>query len=186
MFLVDADGRIVHANASGQALLDERSVLRAGSGKLAAVAADADRELSQTLALAAGGDVAIGNKGAAVALKARDGEHYVAHALPLTSSERRRAGAGYAATAALFVRKATLEVSSPPETIARLYRLTPTELRVLLAVVEVGGVPEVAEALGMGEATVKTHLHRLFAKTETTRQADLVKLVAAFSNPLVN
>jgi DNA-binding CsgD family transcriptional regulator len=62
----------------------------------------------------------------------------------------------------------------------------PTELRVLLAIVEVGGVPEVAEALGIGEATVKTHLHRLFAKTETTRQAELVKLVAAFSNPLVN
>ena len=47
-------------------------------------------------------------------------------------------------------------------------------------------VPEVAEELGIGEATVKTHLHRLFAKTETTRQAELVKLVAAFSNPLVN
>ena len=55
----------------------------------------------------------------------------------------------------------------------------------LLAVVEVGGVPEVAEALGIGEATVKTHLQRLFGKTETRRQADLVKLVAAFSNPLV-
>ena len=54
----------------------------------------------------------------------------------------------------------------------------------LLAIVEVGGVPEVAEALGVGEATVKTHLHRLFAKTETRRQADLVKLVAGFANPL--
>jgi DNA-binding CsgD family transcriptional regulator/PAS domain-containing protein len=185
-FLVDACGRIVHANARGQALLDERSVLRTGGGKVAAVATDADRELSQTLATAGGGDAALGVKGVAVPLMARDGEHYVAHVLPLTSGERRRAGAGYAATAALFVRKATLDVSSPPETIARLYKLTPTELRVLLAIVEVGGVPEVAEALGMGEATVKTHLHRLFAKTETTRQAELVKLVAAFSNPLVN
>jgi DNA-binding CsgD family transcriptional regulator len=54
------------------------------------------------------------------------------------------------------------------------------------AVVEVGGVPEVAELLGIGQTTVKTHLHRLFAKTETTRQADLVKLVAGFSSPLVN
>ena len=63
MFLVDANGRIVHANASGQALLDERSVLRAGSGKLAAIEAAADRELKQTLALAAGGDAAIGTKG---------------------------------------------------------------------------------------------------------------------------
>lgn len=186
MFLVDADGRIVHANAGGQALLDERSVLRTGGGKVAAIAADADRELNQSLATAGGGDAAVGVKGIAVPLTARDGERYVAHVLPLTSGERRRAGAGYAATAALFVRKATLEISSPPETIARLFKLTPTELRVLLAVVEVGGVPEIADALGMGEATVKTHLHHLFAKTETTRQADLVKLVAAFSNPLVN
>jgi DNA-binding CsgD family transcriptional regulator/PAS domain-containing protein len=187
MFLVDADGRIVHANASGQALLDERSVLRAGGGKVAAIAADADRELTQTLATAGGGDAAVGVKGIAVPLTARTGERYVAHVLPLTSGERRRAGTGYAAaTAALFVRKATLDVRSPPETIARLYKLTPTELRVLLAIVEVGGVPEVAEELGIGEATVKTHLHRLFAKTETTRQAELVKLVAAFSNPLLN
>jgi DNA-binding CsgD family transcriptional regulator len=186
MFLVDAGGRIVHANGSGQALLDERSVLRAGGGKLAAIEAGADKELNQTLALAGAGDAAVGAKGIAVPLKARNGEHYVAHALPLTSGERRRAGAGHAATAALFVHKAELAFSSAPETIARLYRLTPTELRVLLAIVEVGGVPEVAEALGIGEATVKTHLHRLFAKTETTRQADLVKLVAAFSNPLLN
>ena len=186
MFLVDAGGRIVHANASGHALLDERSVLRAGGGKVVAVAADADQELNQSLATVGGGDAALGVKGIAVPLTARDGERYVAHVLPLTSGERRRAGAGYAAVAALFVHKAELEIPSPPETIARLYKLTPTELRVLLAVVEVGGVPEVAEALGIGEATVKTHLHRLFAKTETTRQADLVKLVAGFSSPLVN
>ena len=119
-------------------------------------------------------------------LAARGGEHYVAHVLPLTSGERRRAGASYAAVAALFVHKATLDAPSPPETIARLYKLTPCELRVLLAVVQVGGVPEVAEALGIGEATVKTHLQRLFAKTDTSRQAELVKLVAGFSNPLVH
>jgi DNA-binding CsgD family transcriptional regulator len=187
MFLIDAGGRMVHANASGRALLEERSVLRAsGCGKVVAIATDADQELNRSLATAGGGERALGVKGIAVPLEARDGERYVAHVLPLTAGERRRAGAGHAAVAALFVRKATLNLASPPETIARLYKLTPTELRVLLAIVEVGGVPEVAEALGIGEATVKTHLHRLFAKTETTRQADLVKLVAAFSNPLVN
>ncbi len=186
MFLIDAGGRMVHANASGQALLEERSVLRAGGGKVVAIAPDADQELNHSLATAGGGDAAVGVKGIAVPLTARDGERYVAHVLPLTAGERRRAGASHAAVAALFVHKAELKFSTPPETIARLYKLTPTELRVLLAIVEVGGVPEVAEALGIGEATVKTHLHRLFAKTETTRQADLVKLVAGFSNPLVN
>jgi DNA-binding CsgD family transcriptional regulator len=55
---------------------------------------------------------------------------------------------------------------------------------VLLAIVDVGGAPEVADALGIGEATVKFHLKRLFAKTGARRQADLVKLVAGFVSPL--
>jgi DNA-binding CsgD family transcriptional regulator/PAS domain-containing protein len=186
MFLVDAHGQIVHANASGQAMLDERSVLRAGGGRLAAIEPGANHELNQTVALAGGGDATVGVKGIAVPLTTRDGEHYVAHALPLTSGERRRAGAGYAAVAALFVRKGGLGAPTPPAAIARLYKLTPSELRVLFAVVEIGGVPEVAEALGISEATVKTHLHRLFGKTDTRRQADLVKLVAGFASPLVN
>src|SRR5262245_25283697 len=186
MFLVDAGGRMVHANASGRAMLEERCVLRAGGGKVAAIEAAADRELNQVVATAGGGDAAVGVKGIAVPLAARDGERYLAHVLPLTSGERRRAGASYAAVAALFVHKTTLDAPSPPETIARLYKLTPCELRVLLAIVQVGGVPEVAEALGIGEATVKTHLHRVFAKTETGCQAELVKLVAGFANPLVH
>jgi DNA-binding CsgD family transcriptional regulator len=56
---------------------------------------------------------------------------------------------------------------------------------VLLGIVEVCGVAETAAALGIGEATVRTHLLRLYAKTGTGPQAELVKLVAGFSNPLV-
>jgi len=63
---------------------------------------------------------------------------------------------------------------------------SPTELRVLLAIVEVGGVPEVADALGVAGTTVKTHLGRLFEKTGAGRQAELVKLVAGFSMPFVS
>jgi DNA-binding CsgD family transcriptional regulator/PAS domain-containing protein len=185
MFLVDRSGRIVHANASGHAMLDERSVLRESGGRLAANEAKATLVLNEVLAVAARGDAAVGVKGISVSLAARDGDPHVAHVLPLSCGERRQAGSSYQAVAALFVHKAVLGAPSPPETIARHYCLTPTELRVLLAVVEVGGVPEVAELLGIGQATVKTHLHRLFAKTETTRQADLVKLVAGFSSPLL-
>jgi DNA-binding CsgD family transcriptional regulator/PAS domain-containing protein len=184
MFLVDATGRIVHANAAGHLMLKKASVLRAEGGRLVANDAEADQTLADTFATAGDGDAAIGIKGVAVPLLARDGEHYVGHVLPLTSGARRQAGASYAAAAALFVHKAALDTPSPPEVIAKAYKLTPMELRVLLAVVEVGGVPEVAEALGIAESTVKTHLGRLYGKTGTHRQADLVKLVAGFSNPL--
>jgi DNA-binding NarL/FixJ family response regulator len=86
--------------------------------------------------------------------------------------------------AALFVRKAALAMSSRPEVIGKAFKLTPTELRVLLAIVEVGGVPEVAAALGVADTTVRTHVSRLFEKTGASRQADLVKLVAEYSGPL--
>ena len=86
----------------------------------------------------------------------------------------------------LFVHKAALHTPSPPEVIAKTYKLTPSELRVLLAIIQVAGVSETADALGISENTVKTHLRRLFDKTGTGRQADLVKLVAGFSNPLVH
>jgi DNA-binding CsgD family transcriptional regulator len=52
------------------------------------------------------------------------------------------------------------------------------------ATVEFGGVATVAAALTMSEATVKTHLNRLFHKTGTRRQADFVRLVTSFANPL--
>jgi len=51
-------------------------------------------------------------------------------------------------------------------------------MRVLIMIVQIGGVPEVAPVLGVSETTVKTHLQRVVAKTGTSRQADLVQVVA--------
>jgi DNA-binding CsgD family transcriptional regulator len=185
MFLVDAQARIVHANIRGHALLADASVLHVAGRKLGAYDEKGEHALHAVFLAASSGDAAVGTRGIAVPLTGRDGEHYVAHVLPLTSGARRRAGATYRAVAALFVHKTALEVPSPPQIIAKAYKLTPTELRVLLAIVEVGGVPEVAEALGIAETTVKTHLGRLFQKTGAARQADLIKVVGGYFNPLV-
>lgn len=186
MYLVDAGGRLIHANAAGNALLDAGDILSSAGGRLVACDAQVDRTLRDVFAAAGQGDAALGIKGIAVPLTGKDGERYVAHALPLTSGARRRAGVVYTATMALFVRKAALSVASAPEAIGSAFRLTPTELRVLLAIVEVGGVPEVAEAFGVADTTVRTHVSRLFEKTGAARQADLVKLVASYTTPLAD
>jgi DNA-binding CsgD family transcriptional regulator len=185
MYLVDATGRVVHANMAGHVMLNSSDVLSVAGGRLISGDLQADQALAETFTAAGHGEPTVGTKGIAVSLIARNGKRYVAHVLPLTAGARRRAGASYAAAAALFVHKAVLETPSALEVIVKTYRLTPTELRVLLAIVEVGGVPEVADALGIGETTVKTHLGRLYGKTDTRRQADLVKLVAGFANPLL-
>jgi DNA-binding CsgD family transcriptional regulator/PAS domain-containing protein len=184
VFLVDSDTRIVQANASGRAMLAAGNILKNLVGRLSATEPAADQTLREVFAAADGGDAVVGTKGIAVALSGRDSERWVAHVLPLTSGVRRKASVSYAAVAAVFVRKAALDLPSPLETIANLYKLTPAELRVLMAIVEVGGVPEVAPVLGISETTVKTHLQRVFEKTGAKRQADLVKLVAGYMSPL--
>ena len=186
LFLIDAQGRIVHANAAGNDMLGAGDFLRRSGGRLVAGDARAEQTLREAAAAAADGDEEVGTRSIAVPLRAHDGERYVAHMLPLAGGARRRAGAAYAAAAALFVRKAELQYPSPPEVIGKTYSLTPAELRVLLSIVEIGGVPEVAAALGVADTTVKTHLGRLYAKTGTGRQADLVKLVAGFAMPLAS
>jgi DNA-binding CsgD family transcriptional regulator len=182
--LVDERGRLIHANAAGQAILDARDILYDVGGRLVACDARVNQTLREVFAAAEQGDAALGTKGIAVPLIGKEGERYIAHVLPLTSGARRRAGVIHTAVAALFVRKAALAMSSRSEVIGKMFKLTPTELRVLLAIVEVGGIPEVAAALGVANTTVKTHVSRLFEKTGASRQADLVKLVAEYSGPL--
>jgi DNA-binding CsgD family transcriptional regulator len=181
MFIVDAAARIVQANASGHIMLAEGNVVRGPSGRLAACDLRANQTLLDAFTSAQAGDAALGRKAIAVPLTARDGESCVARVLPLTSGSRQKAGTSYSATAAVFVRKAKLDLPSIPEVVAKQFNLTPAEIRVLFAVVEIGGVPEIAPVLGIAEQTVKSHLHRIYEKTATKRQAELVKLVAGYS-----
>src|SRR5215831_6314004 len=91
MFMVDASGRIVHDNASAHAMLAEAKALRSVSGHLGAIDPLANQALLESFAAAESGDRAVGRKGIAVPLKARDDERYVANVLPLTSGARRKA-----------------------------------------------------------------------------------------------
>ena len=185
VILVTAAGRIVHVNTAAEALLADVDVFRSEGGRLLSHDAGTNRAVAGLVGAAADGDAAIGTGGISMTLTGRSGETYLAHVLPLAAGARQVAARGSSASAAIFVRKAHFAVSTP-ETIARTYGLTPTELRVLLGIVEIGGAPEIADAFGIAETTVKTHLGRLFSKTGATRQAELVRLVAGFASPVRN
>jgi DNA-binding CsgD family transcriptional regulator len=184
VFFVRADGTINYTNASAKTMLNQLNVLRETGGILNVFDPIAQKALGDAFVAAAGGDIVLGGRGLAVPLIARDGERYVAHVLSLAAGARRQAGSNYTAVAAVFVHKAALQTPSLIEAVAQHFKLTPGELRVLFAIIEVGGVPEVAFALGLSDETVKTHLKHVFSKTGTNRQADLVKLIAGYANPL--
>ena len=99
-------------------------------------------------------------------------------------ADGRQTNTAHAAVAAVLIHRVGLDVADGLATVANVYSLTPAEMRVGAAIIETGGVPEAAPALGISETTVKTHLQHIFQKTGTRRQADLVKLVAGFASPL--
>src|SRR5262249_5335725 len=161
MWLLDANARIVHTNAAGQAMLLEGAAIHASNGKLMLRDLSAERALQEILVNLGASEHTIGEKGISIPVRGQDGGEYVAQILPLTSGARRWA-ATPSAVAAVSIRAARFLLPHPLETIARLYKLTPAELRVLMMIIDIGGVPEVAPVLGVSERTVKTHLRHVF------------------------
>jgi len=185
VLLVDARRRIVYANESATRMMSDAKIIRRGKGDVLQVNdTEANSKLRDALAGSERAEPEFEVGGTAISVRSTDGERYLAHVLPLTSGARRSSGAVRSAAAAVFIRKAPLDLPSPLETVAKLYRLTPAELRVLYAVMEAGGVSAISSMLGISEATVKTHIQHLFEKTGTRRQTDLVKLVAGHVAPI--
>ena len=184
MFLVDADGRVVHANVAGRAMLNAASVLRRGGWP-----SDAARSRCRGDFIGCIDDIR----------QRRCGAWHQGRRSPSPCARRRslcrarlaahvgrarRAGTKYSAAAALFVHRAALDAPSLPEVIATTYKLTPMELRVSACCRRSRWSSGSCRFARIAESTVKTVLGRTYQKTGTARQADLVKLVAGFSSPL--
>lgn len=181
VFLVNAAGRIAFANAPAEAMLEDGKLLRRRKQTLVAVAADAERMLRDIFLSSAKGDLWVGDRGVAVPLSASAADRWFAHVLPLTSGARELTGSRFDATAAVFVRRASPSHPTPLEALAKQYKLTASEIRVMDAVLKVGSVKAIADMLGVSHATAKTHLHNVFRKTGSNRQSDIVKLVAGIA-----
>jgi DNA-binding CsgD family transcriptional regulator len=60
-----------------------------------------------------------------------------------------------------------------------LYGLTNSEADIALRVANGQGLAPISDDLSVSIATVKTHLQHVFDKTDTHRQAELVRLLTA-------
>ena len=178
VFLVGPEGVIAFSNDPAKAMLRDGHPVREQDNALRAVTPKTDRILRDIFASADKGDASLGVRGVAVPLMDNSQEPWFAHVLPLTSGNRKQAGLAHAAVAAVFIRKTAPDAPPPLESIAKLYKLTASEVRVLDAVLKVTGIKAMADMLGVSQATVRTHLHNAFRKTGTKRQSELVKLVA--------
>jgi DNA-binding CsgD family transcriptional regulator/PAS domain-containing protein len=81
----------------------------------------------------------------------------------------------------LFVIDPLNRRSIPLRQLMETFGLTRAEARVALAASSGNNVHESARLLGLSPNTIKTHLRRVFAKTATARQAELVGLITSVS-----
>jgi DNA-binding CsgD family transcriptional regulator len=85
---------------------------------------------------------------------------------------------------AVFVIDPANAVDPSPEQLRLQFGLTPAEAVVASEIVTGGGIEDCAGRIGISQTTARTHLHRIFEKTGTKRQAQLVRKVMA-SRPVI-
>jgi DNA-binding NarL/FixJ family response regulator len=111
-----------------------------------------------------------------VALPGTNTKGLVATILSLSGGRRQKLSLTFPATVAIFVQDPITETHLPDGAFAKLFGFTRSEMRLLAAMWPAHCIKEVAKLLGISEATAKTHLQHIFAKTGTSKQTELMSL----------
>ena len=184
VLLLDLEQRIVHANRGATRFLEAEDAIRRDDGRLLCNDPQAALEMARAVDQTTTGDPSkFGEPGIAVPIPSTNGRDLSAWVLPLDRGLRGELGAPFTATTAIFIRELANDAPFPGELFVRRYTITPAELRVLILLVQGMNPGEAATTLGISRATVKTHLERLYAKTSTRRQAELVRLAMSALSP---
>lgn len=176
--LFDPRGRVLHVNDVARNLAARSDGLTISANEVTAARHSTTTELRSLVAEAVTTGIGKGLRPAGgIALERPSGRRPLEAVVAPLAVDRVRIGVQLAA-AVLFIRDP--EDDNPPAVVAlgELYGLTPTESRFVVQLLAGGTIAETAEALGISPNTAKTHLKSVFAKTETRRQTELVRLLS--------
>lgn len=176
--LLDADGRIIFVNRTGEAILQrqdglsiERGELRAANvsdtGALRGFLANAARQ-AEGASLRANGILAIGRP----SLRAP----YAVMATPFPALSAALPGLTTSAIA-VFIRDPDAAWKIDEDILQTIYGLTGVEVRVATRLATGRSVDQIATEMGLTPGTTRWYLKRLFEKTGTRGQPDLVRVV---------
>jgi DNA-binding CsgD family transcriptional regulator/PAS domain-containing protein len=179
--LTDANGNILYANDAAEQMFGNEGPIVKIAGRLRTQSQGSQNALKGALLAAAKSDQVLGGRGIGIPLSSPQEPAAVAYVLPLSLGTAR--AAFNPATAAVFV-STQISASPPPEAVlAALFDLTSAEARVLLAVTGNNHRQALPEKLAVSENTLKTHLSRIYKKTQTKNLAELVRLIATVMPP---
>ena len=175
-FLVDAAGRVLFANQEAGRLTEINGALRLVAGILRARSASDTAKLHALIAGCGERGEAAGIGGSLSLPRGSDRTAITLSVLPLRSE----APAFFLASrpaAIVFATDPGRRPAPPTATIRQRYGLTRAEADFALEILKGDGLQACADRLGITRATARTHLSHIFRKTDTRRQAELVRLI---------
>ncbi|HEY3888815.1 MAG TPA: helix-turn-helix transcriptional regulator [Caulobacteraceae bacterium] len=175
LIILNEDGAVHHANRIAEDLIVRGDGLTVVGGRLCSSSAEATRRLQALISAAASADPER-RSGGSMPLRTPT------RRLPLSvmvapARSRRLAVFQGGPSVMVCVTDPEAGVSLPEQRLRELFDLTAAETRVALALLEGRGPREAAAKLGLSFYTVRCHLARIFDKTGTNRQAELVRLM---------
>lgn len=177
VLLVDANGRILHANQAGASLLRKEDGMYRMRDETLRLAGSANQgALLAALQRCRSPETILGTRDAApvsqIVVYASAGP-FVLTVQPLPSAQRHRS----AAVAVLLAQAPQVAAAHNLRPLRDAYGLTPAELELVHGLVNGSSLREMAAGQGISYETARTYLRQVFSKTGTNRQAALVSLV---------
>jgi DNA-binding CsgD family transcriptional regulator len=177
ILLLERSGKVVFANRTARAMADAEDSFTIHQDRLEARRSDDSTNLALLLAGAVSGAGEPGMpRGGVMRLARRSGlRDYIVTTAPIPASAKIMAGRAPAA----FVLISDPDASPRPfsSILREAYRLTASETRLAERLAMGETVERASESLNVKITTARTHLAALFRKTETSRQAELVRLL---------
>lgn len=183
VIVLDAQGQLIHHNLAGHLVLQKAKCLQLKKGVVAPVEEADANPFQQALAKALNGKRSMLTLGTqpptAVAVVPLDRhssyEFHQGAADQATSSHRLSANS--AKIAIIFSRSGMCEALMM-SFFSRAYHLTRSEEQILSLLCTGLTAPEMAQQLRVGEATVRTHIRNICAKTDSNGIREIVKRLA--------
>lgn len=168
VIVAERSGRVLLTNRAGGAMLAEADGLSLSAGEILRAATP----LATAKLLAAIADACSGRDSEVAMSLDRPSEKrpLLALAMPLEFNEREP-------LAAIYVNDGERSTLPEPEALSKLFGLSVGEARLARALAEGLRLEDAAEACGLTISTARTYIKQAFAKTGTSRQAELVKLI---------
>ncbi|MEO6029774.1 MAG: helix-turn-helix transcriptional regulator [Candidatus Binatia bacterium] len=180
MLVLDGGGRVVFFNRAARALLDQRDGLTLDArGFLAASRATESTRLGAVVAGACATGAGNGSHPGGALRISRPSNSRPFHLLVSPLRHPPSYLVAYAPCAIVFVTEPDRVPTDSQSVLRELFAMTPAEARIACLLADGHRVSEIAEKLALRQATIRTHLKRLFEKTDSRTQGDLMRILCA-------